>query len=82
MQLAVVHGLAILICLVAPLLLAKVRIEIVSLIRLSFGFLNLPRRESGCRGVVSLLPTVPTPFYVGVPVKRQQPIDFSIEMLH
>ena len=30
-----------------------------------------PRRESGRRGVVSLLPTVATPFCVGVLVKPQ-----------
>ena len=37
---------------------------IVSLIRHSLGFVNPPRRESGSRGVVSLLPTVTTPFSV------------------
>ena len=52
------------------------------LIRLTFVFVNSPKRESGLRGVVSLLPTVTTPFCVGVPVKRQRPISISIEMLH
>ncbi|KAI0230756.1 hypothetical protein LSAT2_018905 [Lamellibrachia satsuma] len=46
----------------------------VSLIRLSLPFVNSPRRESGRRGVVSLLPTVNTQFCVGVPVKHQPPI--------
>ena len=51
---------------------------VVSLILLSLDFVNSPRRESRCRGVVSLLLTVITPFCVVVPVKRQQPIGVSI----
>ena len=54
-------------------------LRIFSLIRLSLGFVNPPRRESGSRGVVSLLPTVTTPSCVGVSVKRQQQISVIIE---
>ena len=50
--------------------------------QVSLAFVNSPRRESGYRGVLSLLPTVTTTFFVGVPVKRQQPTNVIIEMLH
>ena len=36
--------------------------------QLSLGFVNPPRRESDSRGVVSLLPTVTTPFCLCIPV--------------
>ena len=55
---------------------------VVSLIRLSLAFVNSLSRESGVRGVVSLLHTVATPFCVDVPVKRQQPISVIIEIIH
>ena len=43
--------------------------------------MNPLRKESGLRGVVSLS-SVTTPFFVGVPVKRQQPISVIIKILH
>ena len=58
------------------------RTSLVSFIRLSLVFVNSPRRESGRRGVVSLLFAFTTPSYVGVPVKRQQPISVIFEKLH
>ena len=56
-------------------------LHIVSPIRLSLAFVNSPGRESVPESVVSLLPTVTTPFSVGVPVKHQQPSSVIIKIL-
>ena len=42
--------------------------------------LNSLRTESGRRDMVSLLPNVTTPFCIGIPVKRQQPISVIMEI--
>ena len=65
----------------APVLICLT--EIRNIARLAYLPLARLREFAEKRGVVSLLPTdtVTTPFCVGVPVKRQQPIGVIIEML-
>ena len=54
-------------CLIRRAALRITAEKLVSLIQLSLGFENPPRREFSSRGVVLLLSTVTTPFCVGVP---------------